>query len=212
MLFCQQANTTVRTREAVESRFKVINHQCSLWKGSLRKANATQRSGSNLIDVTFAAKIIFVNDNHNKAFKFDHAWHILQACLKWYQQYDTTPTFRHVPSVTPDTFVGGSSGSSPSDGISGPLRRPEGHDKQKGKKIAKNKNSRTNLVMLEYMERMLKQGEQMEKRREEKYEAAKENVDATTRLRHICRNHGPKSILTEEAEVAKRTTKCHFGP
>ncbi|CAH9115138.1 unnamed protein product [Cuscuta europaea] len=109
MLFCQKANTTVRTREAVESRFKVINHQCSLSKGSLRK--------------TFAAKTIFVNDNHNKAFKFDHVWHILQASPKWYQQYDTTLT--------------------------------------------------------------LKQGEQMEKRREERYEAVKENADATTRLRHI---------------------------
>ncbi|CAH9100070.1 unnamed protein product [Cuscuta epithymum] len=52
-LFCEKANTIVRTREAVESRFKVMNHQCSLWKRSLQKANATQRSGSNLIDVVF---------------------------------------------------------------------------------------------------------------------------------------------------------------
>ncbi|CAH9128600.1 unnamed protein product [Cuscuta epithymum] len=162
-----------------------MNHQCSLWKGSLQKANATQRSGSNLIDVTIAAQTIFVNDNHNEAFKFDHAWHILQACPKWYHQFDTAPTFTPIPSVTPDTFVGGSSGSSPCDGISGPLRRPEGRDKQKGKKMVKHKNSRTDPVMLEYMERMVKQDDLMEKRREERYEAAKVNADTTTRLRHI---------------------------
>ncbi|CAH9062316.1 unnamed protein product [Cuscuta europaea] len=39
-----------RTRDSIEFRFKIINNQCSLWEGCVRKANATPRSGSNLDD------------------------------------------------------------------------------------------------------------------------------------------------------------------
>ncbi|CAH9115780.1 unnamed protein product [Cuscuta europaea] len=63
----------------IQSRFKIINNQCSLWKVCVRKTNATPRSGSNLEDLNFQAKDIFMNDNNGKAFKFEHAWRVLQC-------------------------------------------------------------------------------------------------------------------------------------
>ncbi|KAI5316894.1 hypothetical protein L3X38_036601 [Prunus dulcis] len=41
----------VRSPQAIASRFKIINQQCSLWKTCITKANARHVSGSNLEDV-----------------------------------------------------------------------------------------------------------------------------------------------------------------
>ncbi|XP_034218998.1 uncharacterized protein LOC117630371 [Prunus dulcis] len=74
-----------RTYQAITSRFKTINHQCSLWKACLTKANTNTQSGSNLYDVNVYAKTIFLNDNKppNRPFKLYHAWEILKDCPKW---------------------------------------------------------------------------------------------------------------------------------
>ncbi|CAL8168765.1 unnamed protein product [Prunus armeniaca] len=52
-----------RTHQAIASRFKTINQQCSPWKACLTKANTNPQSGSNLHDVDVYAKMIFLNDN-----------------------------------------------------------------------------------------------------------------------------------------------------
>ncbi|KAH0987889.1 hypothetical protein GBA52_015066 [Prunus armeniaca] len=41
----------VRSPQAIASRFKIINQQCSLWKACITKVNARHVSGSNLEDV-----------------------------------------------------------------------------------------------------------------------------------------------------------------
>ncbi|CAL9005566.1 unnamed protein product [Prunus brigantina] len=55
----------VRSPQAIASRFKIINQQCSLWKACITKANARHVSGSNLEDVLY------------------HAWQILTDYSKW---------------------------------------------------------------------------------------------------------------------------------
>ncbi|CAL9005733.1 unnamed protein product [Prunus brigantina] len=66
----------VRSPQAIASRFKIINQQCSLWKACLTKANARH-------DIN--AKTNFMNDNKppNRPFKLYHAWQILKDCPKW---------------------------------------------------------------------------------------------------------------------------------
>ncbi|CAH9078037.1 unnamed protein product, partial [Cuscuta europaea] len=39
------------SRDSIESRFKIINHQCSSWKSCVRKASVTPTSGSNLANL-----------------------------------------------------------------------------------------------------------------------------------------------------------------
>ncbi|CAL9004197.1 unnamed protein product [Prunus brigantina] len=122
-----------RTYQAIASRFKTINQQCSLWKACLTKANINPRSGSNLHDVDVYAKTIFLNDNKppNRPFKLYHAWEILKDCPKW-NDINEPPTQR-------------SSGASASmvnldndaDEITMPSPRPEGRDKQKAAKKKK---------------------------------------------------------------------------
>ncbi|CAL9000601.1 unnamed protein product [Prunus brigantina] len=72
-----------QTYQAIASRFKTINQQCSLWKTCLTKANMNPQSDSNLHDDVFA-KTIFLNDNKplNRPFKLYHAWEILKDCPK----------------------------------------------------------------------------------------------------------------------------------
>ncbi|CAL2266382.1 unnamed protein product [Prunus armeniaca] len=47
----------VRSPQAIASRFKIINQQCSLWKTCITKANARHVSGSNLKDVSIWRKM-----------------------------------------------------------------------------------------------------------------------------------------------------------
>ncbi|KAI5346327.1 hypothetical protein L3X38_014206 [Prunus dulcis] len=66
------SRATVQSSQAIASRFKIINQQCSLWKTCMTKANARHVSGSNLEDVDFreplsrlfgnALEIVFVID------------------------------------------------------------------------------------------------------------------------------------------------------
>ncbi|CAH9090364.1 unnamed protein product [Cuscuta epithymum] len=133
VLFSEKSSVH-RSRDSIESRFKIINHQCSLWKGCVPKANATPTSGANLANLDYQAKVIFMNDNHGKPFKFEHAWRILHSFPKWYQQYEAPINLNSSP--TSPMVVGGDV-SSPSDGE--PLQRPEGRDKQKAKRSGKTK-------------------------------------------------------------------------
>ncbi|CAL9005680.1 unnamed protein product [Prunus brigantina] len=55
----------VRSPQAIASRFKIINQQCSLWKACLTKANARHGSGSNLEDVIAQNGTTYVNLPHN---------------------------------------------------------------------------------------------------------------------------------------------------
>ncbi|CAH9068210.1 unnamed protein product [Cuscuta epithymum] len=154
-----------RTRDAIESRFKIINNQCSQWKGCVRKANATPRSGSNLDDLNFQAKDIFMNDNNGKTFKFEHAWRVLHLCPKWYQQYEAPVSFSR-PISSPqshDSPTLGGSASSPSDGE--PLQRPEGRDKQKAKRSGKAKVSKLDPMMAQCLQEMIEQGREQASRR-----------------------------------------------
>lgn len=52
-----------RTPQAIASRFKIINQQCSLWKACLIKANASPSSGSNprdLVSTNFIRLLMFI--------------------------------------------------------------------------------------------------------------------------------------------------------
>ncbi|CAL2270188.1 unnamed protein product [Prunus armeniaca] len=62
----------VRSPQAIASRFKIINQQCSLWKTCMTKANVRHVSGSNLEDVDMNTKTLFLNDKKppNRPFKF----------------------------------------------------------------------------------------------------------------------------------------------
>ncbi|KAL6272654.1 hypothetical protein ACE6H2_023346 [Prunus campanulata] len=153
-----------RTYQAIASRFKTINQQCSLWKACLTKANMNPRSGSNLHDVDVYAKTIFLNDNKppNRPFKLYHAWEILKDCPKW-NDINEPPTQR-------------SSGASASmvnldndaDEITMPSPRPEGRDKQKAAKKKGKMADTSQQKRDKYLETLVEQGTAFEEDRRRK--------------------------------------------
>ncbi|CAL8118703.1 unnamed protein product [Prunus armeniaca] len=121
----------VRSPQAIASRFKIINQQCSLWKACITKANARHVSGSNLED-DMNAKALFLNDNKplNMPFKLYHAWQILKDCPKWNDLCESpTQTFK-------DSSHSGYTVNleEDEDDVVIPTPRPLGRDKQNDEK------------------------------------------------------------------------------
>ncbi|CAL8151533.1 unnamed protein product [Prunus armeniaca] len=122
----------IQSPEAIASRFKIINQQCSLWKTCITKANVRHMSGSNLEDVDINAKTIFLNDNKppNRPFKLYHAWQILKDCQKWNDLCESlTQSFK-------DSSHSGNTVNleEDEDDVVMPTPRPLGRDKQKDEK------------------------------------------------------------------------------
>ncbi|CAN1811440.1 hypothetical protein LINPERHAP1_LOCUS26219 [Linum perenne] len=132
-LFAAKGFGIERTILSLQSRWTHINNQCHLWNASLRRANATPTSGSNLHDVDRQTRTIFQADNKGKPFKLDHCWEILQYCSKFMEQFSVPvvpippmepfpSTMPHAENVEPDVeanftpFV---------------LHRPDGRDKRR---------------------------------------------------------------------------------
>ncbi|CAN1325137.1 Glutathione S-transferase T3 [Linum perenne] len=80
---------STRTKQSLESRFKLIGMTCSKWKGVLRKADAQRSSGQTESDVNMMAKLIYKLDMNDKAFKDEHCWNILSQCPKWHPDHVT---------------------------------------------------------------------------------------------------------------------------
>ncbi|CAH9069345.1 unnamed protein product [Cuscuta epithymum] len=189
--FSQNSQTVLRTRDAVESRFKTINRQCCLWKEYMRKATTTSPPGFKMMDVEYQAKVLFRHDNNDKPFKFDHAWHVLHTCQKWYHQNEPLPALTVTPpshnSITLDVD---SSSNSPSNDTSGSIPHPGSRDKQRVDRKCKEKMPRMDPVIKEHFDQMIKQGEESGKKRYERYddlhrramesEIRKNNVDIVT--------------------------------
>ncbi|CAN1750131.1 Glutathione S-transferase T3 [Linum perenne] len=138
---------STRTKQSLESRFKLIGMTCSKWKGVLRKADAQRSSGETESDVNMMAKLIYKSDMNDKAFKDEHCWNILSQCSKWH------PDLAHnMPPVRPmgtqpnlvDDF---SDSPSPNEEVTPTrgLSRPEGRDKQR----ARNKGKQTMVESLD---------------------------------------------------------------
>ncbi|CAL2276594.1 unnamed protein product [Prunus armeniaca] len=135
----------VRSPQAVASRFKIINQQCSFWKACITKANARHVSGSNLED-DMNAKTLFLNDNKppNRPFKLYHAWQIFKDCSKWNDICESpTQTFK-------DSSHSGNTVNleEDEDDVVMPTLRSLGRDKQKDEKKERAKEDRRRKLEL----------------------------------------------------------------
>ncbi|CAL9004524.1 unnamed protein product, partial [Prunus brigantina] len=162
----------VRSPQAIASRFKIINQQCSLWKACLTKANARHVSGSNLEDVDINAKTIFMNDNKppNRPFKLYHAWQILKDCPKWNDLCESPTQLFKDSSHSGNTV----NLEEDEDDAVMPTPRPLGRDKQKDeKKKGKGVESYLNQSG-KFLSELVQQGNEAKEDRRRKLELLQE--------------------------------------
>ncbi|CAL2259562.1 unnamed protein product [Prunus armeniaca] len=82
--FCERVIGSIRTDQALSSRWKILNKELGKWRDALAKAMDNRRSGENLSSEIMQAQMFFgATGQGKKSFNHTLCWEVVKNCKKF---------------------------------------------------------------------------------------------------------------------------------